>query len=608
MILTTFMLTINEAILKEMIPNNLNCFVVGFFFGVLGLAIVIIICFWAIRRNAQSYLKYTVGLPTVLWRPKFWNYFPDEIKINEVKSPCSGVFSEITGKMKSASITNILKRMERLNGPYGMYATVYGINTKVIHIAHPIPAKAILQSCSLKAPGYDHFKNFCGDGVFTADGESWRRKRSSVVHALFRQQQRHHKKGLSEFHMSSYSPHPLSFMDQLEAESNHAADEFLRLFLNRSSREKPTDIVPLVQLATLSIIYRFLTHDESNSFAQIENPIYDEKSPNANNNLLAIIPKYLQSILHIRMIVLAQARSFWFLLPRIFYDLFSPMHTAEEQAMVPIRSFALLACKNARSGSPLKILQSKDSYCMKDGDTYATNLDEKAETKTSKALMDEAITLLFAGQDTSAATLSWTLHLLSLYPDIQEKLVLEVRTVLAQENVPSNHKRYVSTTAVTRMIYLDAVIKESMRLFPVAPFVVRHVDHEIPIPGTSINLPKGSFACIWIYGLHRNPTLWSEPEKFLPERWLDSHVYSSDEGMASGAYMPFATGPRMCLGQPIAKIVLRIMLARIVSESVLVDDEISVKERKSPGIHKDMQAGFTVLPEKGVWLKGLRRS
>lgn len=574
------------------------------FSAVMGFAMVITMCFWAIRRNAQSYLKHTVGLPTVLWRPKFWNYFPDEIKTKEVESPYSGVSSQITSKMKSASITNILKRMERLNGPYGMYATVYGLNTKVIHIAHPIPAKAILQSCSLKTPGYDHFKNFCGDGVFTADGESWRRKRSSVVHALFRQQQRHHKKGLSPFQISSDSPQLPSFTDQLEVESNHAADEFLRLFFNHTSRGKPTDIVPLVQLATLNIIYRFLTHDESNSFAQIENPIHGEQSPNTNNNLLAIVPKYLQSILHIRMIILAQARSFWFLLPRIFYNLFSPMHTAEEQAMVPIRSFALLACKNAKSGSPLKILQSKDSYCMNDGDVYATILDDKGETKISKALLDEAITLLFAGQDTSAATLSWTLHLLSLYPDIQEKLVLEVRKVLAEEN----DKRYVSTTAVSRMIYLDAVIKESMRLFPVAPFVVRHIDHEIPIPGTSINLPKGSFACIWIYGLHRNPTLWSEPEKFLPERWLDSHVFSTDEGMASGAYMPFATGPRMCLGQPIAKIVLRIMLARIVSESVLVEDEFSVKQRKSSGIHKDMQAGFTVLPEKGVWLKGLRRS
>jgi cytochrome P450 len=589
--------------------NILNCFIMGFFFAVFGFTTVILVCIWAIRRQAQWYLKCTVGLPTVLWRPKFWNYFPDKTADNEVKAPNGGVFSQvIASKMNSTSITSILKRMERLNGPYGMYATVYGLNTKVIHVAHPIPAKAILQSCSLKAPGYDHFKNFCGEGVFTADGESWRQKRSSVVHALFKWQQRHHKKDPNNFTSLSNDPHPSAFTDQLEIESNHAAAEFLRLFLNCCSKGKPTDIVPLIQCATLNIIYRYLTHDKSNSFTQVEKPVNDEKASNSNHTLLAILPNYLQSILHIRMIILAQARSFWFLLPRIFYTRFSPMHTAEEQAMVPIRSFALLACLNAKPGSPMKALQSKESHGMKDGDVDATNLDDEVETTISKALKDEAITLLFAGQDTTAATLSWTLHLLSLYPDIQEKLALEVRTVLAQENVASSDQRYVPATAVSRMIYLDAVIKESMRLFPVAPFVVRHLDVEIPIPGTEINLPKGSFACIWIYGLHRNPTLWSEPDKFFPERWLNSHAFSADEGMTSGAYMPFAAGPRMCLGQPIAKIVLRIMLARIVSEIVLADDDLSVKGRKPSERHKDMQAGFTVLPEKGVWLTGVRRS
>jgi len=153
--------------------NILNCFIMGFFFAVFGFTTVILVCIWAIRRQAQWYLKCTVGLPTVLWRPKFWNYFPDKTADNEVKAPNGGVFSQvIASKMNSTSITSILKRMERLNGPYGMYATVYGLNTKVIHVAHPIPAKAILQSCSLKAPGYDHFKNFCGEGFSQRTGKA----------------------------------------------------------------------------------------------------------------------------------------------------------------------------------------------------------------------------------------------------------------------------------------------------------------------------------------------------------------------------------------------------------------------------------------------------
>jgi hypothetical protein len=88
----------------------------------------------------------------------------------------------------------MLPRMQRLGGPYDMYGTVYGVATAVVHVAHPVPALAILLSRSsgeltsgaCKAPAYDHFKNFCGDGVFTAEGNDWKVKRAAVLHALFR--------------------------------------------------------------------------------------------------------------------------------------------------------------------------------------------------------------------------------------------------------------------------------------------------------------------------------------------------------------------------------------------------------------------------------------
>lgn len=596
--------------MEGIVTTRLALFVAEISLVLSGFAVAIFVYIWAIRRNVRMHLEATVGLPTVLWRPKFLNYFPDRILTNESNGLRCKTPSQDATKMRPSSITNVLTRMERLNGPYGMYATVYGLQTKVIHIAHPVPAKVILQSCSLKAPGYDHFKNFCGEGVFTADGEDWRRKRSSVVHALFKQQQpRQLKNDQNSFTSPSNELPSPSFVDQIELESNEAATEFIRSFLNGVDRGKPADIVPLLQRATVNVIYRYLTHDKSKAPSEDEPQRNDERASNNKNPFLSILPSYLVSILQIRMIILAQARSFWFLLPRIFYTLFSPMYTAEEQAMRPIRHFALMACKNAKIGSPINVLQSKDSHCLKSCKT-AVNADDREDIQISKALLDEAITLLFAGQDTSAATLSWTLHMLSLYPDIQEKVALEVRTVLAQENEVPNKRcgRYISKKAISRMIYLDAVVKESMRLFPVAPFVVRHIDVDIPIQGTKVKLPKGSFACIWIYGLHRNPSIWSEPDSFLPERWLDNGVHSKDEGISNGAYMPFAAGPRMCLGQPIATVVLRIMLARIVSECFLIDEDLSASGKTALELHKEMQAGFTVLPAGGVWLTGVRRS
>ena len=288
--------------------------------------------------------------------------------------------------------------------------------------------------------------------------------------------------------------------------------------------------------------------------------------------------------------------------------------------MKPIRQFAQLACENARKGSPLEMLGERSSHGNGEGIT--------------KDLLDEAITLLFAGQDTSAATLSWTLHLLSLDPERQRRLVEEVTSALTSDDDTREDGDFVSKAMIGQMPYLDAVIKESMRLYPVAPFVVRRLTSDIVVPnetnaskGSAQNpasaartttIPSSTFACIWIYALHRNPTLWHSPDEFLPERWIDPQLRQRDLGQDEpGAYIPFALGPRNCLGRPLAQVILRIMLARILWRYSVVDPRYeALKERAESDdigkvdvkcLRKDMQAGFTVLPSNGVMLRFVER-
>lgn len=460
--------------------------------------------------------------PTVLWRPKFLAYrYGDD------------------GKMPSSTITNVLPRMAKLRGPYGCYGTVYGLSTPVIHIAHPIPAHAVLQdapamqlpmalkgrssiaqtSGASKAPAYNHFKNFSGHGVFSADDDEWKAKRASVLHTLLRQGNR------------------------IETEAEFAAQTLTDCLLAQNG--EIVDIVPTLQRSTLCLIYRYLT---------LSVPDSDVES-------------YLGAIIKIRMILLAQSRSLWFLLPRWCYVWFSNMYRHEEAVMKPIRAFASRALYQAKSGSPLALLRLKTS-----------------SHGTEQALLDEAITLLFAGQDTGAATLSWTLHLLSLHPQVQERLAKEVE----------------GASDFSKLPYLDAVLRESMRLYPVAPFVVRRIVHDIATP--LVTLPRDALACIWVYGLHRNPDVWkNNPHMFDPQRWIDG---PSELELAS--FMPFCAGPRNCLGQPMAHVWLRILLGRLVQSVKFVDDRL--REDINPSdLYQDMQAGFTILPLGGVKVRILPR-
>jgi cytochrome P450 len=277
------------------------------------------------------------------------------------------------------------------------------------------------------------------------------------------------------------------------------------------------------------------------------------------------------------------------------------MYREEEKAMGPIRAFAERACQRAQPGSPLALLQDRPSHSRKGANIL------------SKDMIDEAITLLFAGQDTSAATLSWSLHLLSLYPKVQERLAEEVRSVLhesdGRDGTETSRETCESATftkkMVSKMPFLDAVIKESMRLYPVAPFVVRKLQHDVKVVegDSSTQLPSGAFVCIWIYGLHRNPQLWSRPNDFVPDRWIDPSLRALDAGQEMmGAFMPFAAGPRSCLGQPLANVILRIVLARIIHQYQFTDRRLSGGQCDASKLRKDMQAGFTVLPAGGLKL------
>lgn len=694
------------------------------------------------RRTRRELEGGRCNLPTVVWRPRFMNYTTREEEdgaseedvidwdnddvamdwarkfLEENPSACQpsderpvATAHKRQRKMGSSSITNILPRMERLGGPYGLYATVYGIQTKVVHVAHPVPARAILtgggvvegdgigeavrrspsiswegalreikrivfstaqesayrresfqkrrRSSSLrmltgstKNPAYDHFKNFSGEGVFTANGSDWKTKRASVVHCLLRA-------GGTE--------------ESLEMEANRAADSFDREVsfsmgreassgtASRATRGSVINVVPMLQRSTIGLIYRLITHHDiefspqstsdsgmggtggektsslsssptssATSLASMGEDVYCHRE-NATNfttaqkckladggeqdekekEIKSLLPTYLGAVTTIRMIVLAQSRSVWYLLPRWVYRTFSPMYREEERTMVPIREFARLTCENAAVGSPLSLLSERSSHSAENG----VQSNASAGKRVPKDLLDEAITLLFAGQDTSAATLSWTLHLLSLHPEKQERVADEVRSVLGKSDTDP-----VSKSMISQLPYLDAVIKESMRLYPVAPFIVRKLTTDVCIPvdeetSTSENIcmPASTFACIWIYALHRNPKLWDRPDDFLPERWIDPELRGRDLGQREhGAYMPFAIGPRNCLGQPLAQVILRVLLARIMNKYVVLDPKFEALQKlgKEKGLEfnakclrKDMQAGFTVLPSNGLKLQ-----
>jgi cytochrome P450 len=176
--------------------------------------------------------------------------------------------------------------------------------------------------------------------------------------------------------------------------------------------------------------------------------------------------------------------------------------------------------------------------------------DDDGSRMSDQQVRDEVMTLLLAGHDTTAIALSWTFHLLSRHPAIDEKLAAEVEHVLGG--------RPPTLADLPRLRYAEQVVMEAMRLYPPAWAVGREPLEDVEIAGFTI--PRG--AQIWMsqYIVHRDPRYFDEPDQFRPERWADDR----QKQLPRFAYFPFGGGPRVCIGNNFAMMEATLLCATIV--------------------------------------------
>lgn len=175
--------------------------------------------------------------------------------------------------------------------------------------------------------------------------------------------------------------------------------------------------------------------------------------------------------------------------------------------------------------------------------------EETGEQMTDKQLRDEALTMLVAGHETTATTLAWAWALLDRHPEARERLERELDRVLAG--------RAPTIADLPQLSYTRMVIDETMRLYPPVYILSRKVMRDDEIGGYRI--PGGSSVDISPYVTHRHPEFWERPEAFMPERFAPEQSAARHKY----AYIPFSTGPRMCIGNSFAMIEATLVLATL---------------------------------------------
>ncbi|HTY50840.1 MAG TPA: cytochrome P450 [Steroidobacteraceae bacterium] len=200
---------------------------------------------------------------------------------------------------------------------------------------------------------------------------------------------------------------------------------------------------------------------------------------------------------------------------------------------------------------------------------------ESGEPMTERALIDEVMTLVVAGHETTASALNWTWYLLSRHPEADARLHAEIAAA-AQTPSPSLDQ-------VQALAYTSQVVNEALRLYPPGWLLSRRTVEPDVLGGYEV--PAGTDVLLSPYLLHRHPRYWKEPEAFRPERFDAAH----EAERPRFAYMPFAAGPRHCIGETLAlyemlmhlyKVARHYRLVRASDEPIELEAQINLRTRK----------------------------
>ncbi|XP_077566340.1 cytochrome P450 4F3 [Stigmatopora nigra] len=222
-------------------------------------------------------------------------------------------------------------------------------------------------------------------------------------------------------------------------------------------------------------------------------------------------------------------------------------------------------------------------------DIILLSKDEDGRGLTDEEIEAEANTFMFAGHDTTASAICWTLYNLANHAHFQEKCREEVSELMKERE-----GQQIEWDDLSNLPFTTMCIREALRLHSPVQAVTRKYTQDIPLPGDR-TVPNGAICLVSIYGTHHNPAVWTNPHEFDPQRFDPTNL----EGRSSHAFIPFSSGPRNCIGQKFALAELRV----VVSLTLL-------RFRLTPGINprigsRDVRRlpQLVLRAEGGLWLQ-----
>ncbi|OWF41391.1 cytochrome P450 4B1-like [Mizuhopecten yessoensis] len=460
----------------------------------------------------------------VLWVviPALWRYRALCRMLKNYASP--GPLHPLWGHIKcfddDYSVTSTYDKLAATS--QSKMAAVWLAFKPLIQAVHPDTAKIILQSSDPKPTGRGHqynvLQSFIGEGLSTSNGSKWLRNRKLLTPA---------------FHFDILRPYVKVY--------NEVADILLNKYAAKmATGANSIDITKDIGLATLDTILRCALSYEGNIQEQEDHP-------------------YPKTIHRISELIIKRFLIPWHLMSWNLYML-SAAGKDYKRCIDYVHGFAekIIAKRRRELADDPSLLTNKKR--MDFLDILMTAKDKSGAGLTDEEIRDEVDTFMFAGHDTSYSALIWALYHMGKYPEEQEAVYREVCDV-------TGDRQYVEWEDLAKLQKTTMFLKENLRLYTPAATTTRLLTKPMELEGHTF--PAGTAIGVNFAVLHRNPEVYDDPKEFRPERFLPENAAKR----SPFAFIPFAAGPRNCIGQNFTMNEQKVILSRIVKRFKVVLDE-----------------------------------
>jgi cytochrome P450/nitrite reductase/ring-hydroxylating ferredoxin subunit len=351
------------------------------------------------------------------------------------------------------------------------------------------------------------FRELAVDGVFSAEGPAWRPQRRLSMEAL------------SHRHLRGFYPTLRAVATRLHRRWQAAAE-----------RGQPIDMIDELKRFTVDVTTMLTFGHDMNTIEQAGDDIIQRRLehlfPAFSRRILALVPTW-------RFVRSSKDRQ----LDRAMAELRAWIDGLVRDAR------ARVAAEPARAEAPANFLEA-----------MLAARDEAGQPFSEDVVFANLMTMLVAGEDTTAYTLAWAIHHMCDAPEAVRALRAELDAAMGGDAVPGDIE------TATRFAYAGAVGNEAMRLRPVAPVLFLEALADTTLG--DVEVPAGTVVVVLARPPVRDPARFHDPEIFRPERWLPAAPDAPAPGPHDAAtHIPFGSGPRICPGRTLALLEMKVLIA-----------------------------------------------